>query len=108
MGQYDTERIIAADQRHLLHPYQIFDTYLTDPVLPIADGVGARLLDTEGNEYIDAVGGMWCTNIGLGRHEMADAIADQVRHLAYANPFADMTNVPAVELAEKLASLAPG
>jgi putrescine aminotransferase len=108
MAPHDTDRIIAADQRHLLHPYQIFDTYLTDPVLPIADGVGARLLDTNGNEYIDAVGGMWCTNIGLGRHEMADAIADQVRHLAYANPFADMTNVPAVELAERLASLAPG
>ncbi len=108
MALHDTERIIAADQRHLLHPYQIFDTYLTDPVLPIADGVGALLLDTNGNEYLDAVGGMWCTNIGLGRNEMADAIADQVRQLAYANPFADMTNVPAVDLAEKLAELAPG
>ncbi len=48
MAPHDTDRIIAADQRHLLHPYQIFDTYLTDPVLPIADGVGARLLDTKG------------------------------------------------------------
>lgn len=108
MESNDTASVVATDQRHLLHPYQIFDTYKTDPVLPILDGTGARLLDTDGNEYIDAVGGMWCTNIGLGRDEMADAIAAQVRELAYANPFTDMTNVPAVELAERLSALAPG
>lgn len=103
-----TASIVAADQRHVLHPYQLFDTYLTDPVLPISDGSGARLVDTDGREYIDAVGGMWCTNVGLGREEMAETIAEQVRRLAYANPFTDMTNVPAVELAERLAELAPG
>lgn len=103
-----TASIVASDQRHQLHPYQLFDTYLTDPVLPIADGTGARLLDTDGREYIDAVGGMWCTNIGLGRSEMADAIASQVRDLAYANPFTDMTNMPSVELAERLSALSPG
>ena len=104
----DTTAIIARDQRHLVHPYQVFDTYLDDPVLPIEAGHGAYLVDTDGNEYVDAVGGMWCTNIGLGRDEMADAIADQVRKLAYANPFTDMTNVPAGELAQRLAELSPG
>jgi adenosylmethionine-8-amino-7-oxononanoate aminotransferase len=39
---------------------------------------------------------------------MADAIAAQVRDLAYANPFVDMTNVPSVQLAARLAELAPG
>ena len=108
MEEANTAAIVAADQQYLVHPYQSFDTYLDDPVLPIARGAGARLIDSDGAEYIDAVGGMWCTNIGLGRDEMADAIADQVRELAYANPFVDMTNVPAVKLSEKLASLAPG
>ncbi len=103
-----TADVVSLDQRHHIHPYQVWDTYLTDPVLPIAQGAGARLVDTDGQEYIDAVGGMWCTNIGLGRDEMADAIADQVRQLAYANPFTDMTNVPAVELAERISQLAPG
>ena len=103
----DTAAVVDADQRYLVHPYQLFDTYLSDPVLPIGMGSGAQLVDTEGNVYLDAVGGMWCTNIGLGRDEMADAIADQVRRLAYANPFVDMTNVPAVELSKKLVSLAP-
>ena len=108
IDEIDTAAVVDADQRYLIHPYQIFDTYLTDPVLPIDRGQGAELIDTEGNRYIDAVGGMWCTNIGLGRDEMADAVADQIRKLAYANPFVDMTNVPAVELSEKLVSLAPG
>ena len=106
--QVNTEAIVAADQQYLVHPYQLFDTYLDDPVLPIVSGERADLVDSDGAKYIDAVGGMWCTNIGLGRDEMADAIADQVRELAYANPFVDMTNVPAVQLSEKLASLAPG
>ena len=104
----DTAAVVDADQRFLIHPYQVFDTYLSDPVLPISHGHGANLIDTEGNVYLDAVGGMWCTNIGLGRAEMAEAVADQIRKLAYANPFVDMTNVPAVELSTTLVSLAPG
>ncbi len=71
-------------------------------------GQGCYLTDEYGKRYFDAVGGMWCTNIGLGREEMADAIAQQVRDLAYANPFVDMTNEPASRLAAKLAELAPG
>ncbi len=51
---------------------------------------------------------MWCTNIGLGRREMADAIAAQVEKLAFSNTFVDMTNEPSALLAGKLASLAPG
>jgi len=108
IDRIDTAAVVDADQRYLIHPYQVFDTYLVDPVLPISRGQGAQLIDTEGKVYIDAVGGMWCTNIGLGREEMAEAVADQIRRLAYANPFVDMTNVPAVELSAKLVSLAPG
>jgi adenosylmethionine-8-amino-7-oxononanoate aminotransferase len=103
-----TAEIIERDRRYFIHPYQEFDVYLESDVLPIERGAGAQLVDTDGRSYIDAVGGMWCTNIGLGRDEMADAIAQQVRELAYANPFADMTNVPAGLLCERLAELAPG
>ncbi len=103
-----TTDIVERDRRHVFHPYEVFDTKMADDVLPISRGAGAQLVDSDGNEYIDAVGGMWCTNIGLGRDEMADAIAHQVRELAYANPFVDMTNEPAGLLAEKLASLTPG
>lgn len=108
VGPDSTRAIVERDRRHFFHPYQVFDTYLVDEVLPIDRGAGVELVDTDGRSYIDAVGGMWCTNVGLGRDEMADAIAQQVRDLAYANPFVDMTNVPAGRLCEKLADLAPG
>lgn len=104
----ETLKILEKDRRHQLRPYQPFDTYLDDDPIEVERGAGVRIVDTDGNEYIDAVGGLWCTNIGLGRDEMADAIAAQVRKLAYANPFTDMGTVPAVELCEKLSSLAPG
>jgi adenosylmethionine-8-amino-7-oxononanoate aminotransferase len=54
------------------------------------------------------VGGLWCTNIGLGRKEMAQAIAEQAERLAFSNTFVDVTNDPSARLAAKLASLAPG
>ena len=104
----ETRAIIERDKRHHLHPYQVFDAMAANGALPIASGNGARITDTDGKEYLDAVGGMWCTNIGLGREEMVEAIADQVRTLAYSNPFVDMTNVPSADLATKIAELAPG
>ncbi len=104
----ETERIMEINRRHVVRPYQIFDTYKTADVLEIERGSGSTVVDTDGNEYIDAVGGLWCTNIGLGRDEMADAIAAQVRKLAYASPFTDMGTVPAGELAQKLADISPG
>jgi putrescine aminotransferase len=103
-----TREIVDRDKRHHLHPYQVFDTFAEEGALPMAAGEGVYLTDTDGKRYVDAVGGLWCTNIGLGREEMADAIADQVRRLAYSNPFVDMTHQPAADLAARLADLAPG
>lgn len=104
----ETPAVVERDKRHHVHPYQVFDTFAEDGALPIASGVGAYITDTDGKRYVDAVGGLWCTNIGLGREDMVEAIADQVRRLAYSNPFVDMTHIPAANLATKLAELAPG
>ena len=96
------------DRRHCLHPFHHFASFDAEGSLVMKKGNGCYIVDESGNEYFDAVGGMWCTNIGLGREEMADAIADQVRTMAYANPFCDMSNVPAARLAARLSELAPG
>jgi adenosylmethionine-8-amino-7-oxononanoate aminotransferase len=50
---------------------------------------------------------MWCVNIGHGREEMAQAISEQVMRMPYYSPWS-LGNVPAAELAEKLAELTPG
>lgn len=98
----------AMDKAHFLHPWQIFDVFPDEGALAIVSGSNCHISDSDGNCYFDAVGGLWCNNIGLGRREMADAIAEQAYKMAYANTFVDMTNEPAAQLAQKLAELAPG
>ena len=99
--------VAAKDKRHTLRPWINFDQFKRDEQLIIKRGDGVWLEDIAGKRYLDAVGGLWCTNIGLGRDEMADAIADQVRELAYSSTFTDITNEPASLLAAKIASRAP-
>lgn len=96
------------DKDHFTHPWQMFDSFSAEGSMVMERAEGAYLYDNKGNRYLDSVGGLWCTNIGQGRDEMADAIADQVRQLAYASPFVDTTTVPGAQLASKIADVAPG
>lgn len=95
------------DRAHALHPWTHFASFQREGPLVMVRGQGCHLWDAEGRKYLDAVGGLWCTNIGLGRREMAEAIADQAEKLAFSNTFVDLTNEPAALLAGKLAELAP-
>jgi adenosylmethionine-8-amino-7-oxononanoate aminotransferase len=110
MAEYTetTRKIMDRDIRHHLHPYQVFDVFPEEGALPIDSGDGAYITDTDGTRYLDAVGGLWCNNIGLGREDMARAIAEQALRLSYSSPFVDLTHAPAADLAAKLAELAPG
>jgi adenosylmethionine-8-amino-7-oxononanoate aminotransferase len=68
-------------------------------------GSGALLFDADGKEYIDGLAGLWNVALGHGRRELADAAREQMATLAYASGYTGNTNVPAIELAEKLARL---
>jgi putrescine---pyruvate transaminase len=96
------------DRDHFLHPWTHFDSFKRDGSLVIREAEGAYVTDAAGKRYLDGIGGLWCVNIGYGRRDMAQAIAEQVLKLSYSNTFTDCTNEPAVELAAKLAELAPG
>ncbi len=96
------------DRSHQLHPWTNFGPFEREGSLVITRGEGCYLWDADGRQYLDAVGGMWCTNVGLGRKDMAQAIAAQVEKLAFSNSFVDVTNEPSARLSAKLAALAPG
>ena len=96
------------DRSHVLHPWTNFGPFEREGSLVITRGEGCYLWDADGRRYLDAVGGLWCTNIGLGRREMTQAIAEQAERLAFTNTFVDVTNDPSARLAAKLAELAPG
>ena len=65
------------DRDHALHPWTNFGPFERDGALVMERGEGCWLWDAEGRRYFDAVGGMWCTNIGLGRREIAETMAEQ-------------------------------
>ena len=104
----DTREIWRKDRDHFLHPWQIFDTFREQGSLVMDRGEGVHVYDADGKRYLDGIGGLWCVNVGYGREELVQAIANQARRLAFFNPFVDTTNIPAAELAAKLAELAPG
>lgn len=70
-------------------------------------GEGVWITDDEGRRYLDACGGAFVANVGHGVREIADAMAEQARTLAYVNGTA-FTTEPAEQLAAELAARAPG
>jgi adenosylmethionine-8-amino-7-oxononanoate aminotransferase len=93
------------DQRRILHPHAVVGS--PRPPVVFVDGAGARLRDSEGREYIDGTCGLWVCPVGHGRPELAEAARRQMQSLEYYASFWDFSNVPSIELAERLVELAP-
>ncbi len=70
-------------------------------------GEGVWLWTENGRKVLDATGSLWYSNVGHGRVEIADAVRDQLLKLDAYNVFNDYANRPALELADRLAELAP-
>ena len=100
----DIEKIKAADYAHLVHPL-FHPTEQKDPFVWVK-GEGPILYDAEGKQFIDGLSGLWNVSLGHGRKDLAAAGGRQMEQLAFVSGYVGATNVPAVQLAEKLASLA--
>ncbi len=103
----DTAAIQALDTAHFLHPFTDYKDLATRGARVITKAEGIYIWDSEGHRLLDAMSGLWCVNVGYGRKELADAAHQQMMTLPFYNSFFQTTNVPAVQLATKLASLAP-
>ena len=102
-----TEELQALDAAHHLHPFTEGHALNKKGARVITRAKGVNLTDSDGNDYLDAMAGLWCVNLGYGRHELAEAAARQMKELPYYNTFFQTTHVPAIALAERLAELAP-
>ena len=105
--QYDNDDLRQKDRDHNIHPWTDFATFKQEGSEVMAEAEGVYVYNAEGERYMDGIGGLWCVNIGYGREEMAQAMADQVRRIPYYSTFTHLTTPPAAELAAKLAELAP-
>jgi adenosylmethionine-8-amino-7-oxononanoate aminotransferase len=90
----------------LLHPFARPAAGPAD-FLTLVKGEGAQVVDAAGNRYVDAMASLWHCNVGHARREVADAISRQVLELETFHCFEKFGNLPAEELAARLAGLAP-
>ena len=64
-------------------------------------------MDARGKQYLDGSSAIWNVNLGYGQTEVAEAVRDQLEKLSFHLGLLDISTPPAIELAAKLASLAP-
>ncbi|MBR9766561.1 MAG: aspartate aminotransferase family protein [Rhodobacteraceae bacterium] len=103
-----TAELQALDAAHHVHPFSTQTELAERGVRVITSARGCWLTDSEGEQILDAMAGLWCVNIGYGRDELAQVAADQMRELPYYNTFFMTTHTPVIALSKKLAELAPG
>jgi L-2,4-diaminobutyrate transaminase len=104
-GAVTLAQIEAQDRAHLLHP--IAELGRGEPPHIFVGGSGVELELADGRRVLDGFSGLFNINVGHGRGEIADAVAAQMRELAYYPSFWSFGNAPAARLAERLVGLLP-
>jgi len=94
-------------RRHLWMHFSRMGAYESSEVPVIVRGEGAYVWDQHGKRYLDGLAGLFTSQIGHGRTELAEAGAKQAETLAYF-PLWTYAHPRAIELAERIASYAPG
>jgi len=108
MTKLSTDEILTKDA-HLIQSFADLDGLKQrNARTAIVAAKGAYVTDSEGNELLDGIGGLWCVNVGHGRREIIDAITKQLETLDYYSTFYNFTHPAAAQLSAKLAELAPG
>ncbi len=105
--EFDTAALRALDAAHHLHPFSDTKDLNAAGVRVIVRGDGVRIWDSDGNEIIDGMSGLWCVNLGYGRADLIDAATAQMRQLPFYNAFFKTTTAPAAQLGALLADIAP-
>jgi L-2,4-diaminobutyrate transaminase len=103
------DQLEAWDRENFFHP----STHLADfargslPQRVIVGGSGCFIEDRDGNRLLDAFAGLYCVNVGYGRNEIAQAIADQAHELAYYHSYVGHGTEASITLAKMILDRAP-
>jgi hypothetical protein len=103
----EIDRAQEAAKRNLWLHFTRMSAYEDSEVPVIVRGSGAYVFDQRGKRYLDGLSGLFVTQVGHGRKEIAEAGARQAEELAYF-PLWSYAHPKAIELATRLADLAPG
>ncbi len=95
------------DHQHYIHPFTDHKELGNKGTRIITDAEGVYIRDSEGNEILDGMAGLWCVNLGYGRQELVDAATRQMQQLPYYNSFFQTAHPPAIELSAMLGEISP-
>ena len=97
------------DHDHFFHPSTHLGQFARGEMKNriVTGGDGVHISDRDGNRLLDAFAGLYCVNIGYGRQEVADAIAEQARELAYYHSYVGHGTEASVTLAKMIIDRAP-
>ena len=97
----------AQRQQALWHGFADMGAVATNGEFVVTRGEGAHIWDSADRRYLDATAGLWFTNVGHGRREIADAVAEQISRIAAYSTFGDYAVDTTIALADRLAAIAP-
>src|SRR4030088_996377 len=100
-------RLEKLARRHLWMHFTRMGAYADHELPVIVRGEGCYVWDEHGKRYLDGLSALFCVNIGHGRADIAQAGADQAKDIGFFTNWS-YAHPPAIELAAKIASLAPG
>lgn len=110
MSLSNTLTLEELDRRTVMHPFTNLKEHeagKTGGPRIIETGQGIRIRDSKGVELIDAFAGLYCVNVGYGRHEIAEAIYEQAKKLAYYHTYVGHSNEPLIRLSDRIIENAP-
>ena len=99
--------LAARDIASLIHPNTNLKRHQIDGPYVVDRANGVWVTDEDGAELLDGVSGLWCASLGLTNDRLAKVAYEQMRKLSYAHLYRHHSHEPAVELSEKLLSMAP-
>ncbi|WP_247893776.1 aspartate aminotransferase family protein [Azospirillum endophyticum] len=104
-----TNELTAWDRDHFFHPSTHMAAHARGdtPTRVVTGGDGVYITDRDGKRSLDAFAGLYCVNVGYGRREIADAIAEQAGKLAYYHAYAGHGSEPSITLAKMIVDRAP-
>jgi adenosylmethionine-8-amino-7-oxononanoate aminotransferase len=102
----DSSAAATRGDTRLWHPFAAMGDVRGNEIV-ITRGRDVWVWDDAGRRYLDGTASLWYSNVGHGRAEIIEAIQAQLEQIEAYSTFGDLANQPAIELASRLARLAP-
>ena len=103
----NTQQWQKLDSDHHLHPFTDHKLLKNSGSRIITSAKGNYITDSDNNQILDMMAGLWCVNIGYGRYELGKIAQEQMNMLPYYNTFFKTATTPSIELSRILADISP-